>query len=41
VFGRWTAAGDFNLPEKDTLNSRFPEIKARTVREILEQRWKA
>jgi hypothetical protein len=41
VFGRWTAAGDFDLPVNDTLNSRFPEIEARTLRQVMEQGWKA
>ncbi|KAK4032304.1 hypothetical protein C8A01DRAFT_20609, partial [Parachaetomium inaequale] len=41
TFGRWTAAGDFNLPEEESLNRRFPEIQPRTVRDILEQGWKA
>lgn len=41
VFGRWTSEGEFNLPENDTLNIRFPEIKTRTVREVLEQGWRA
>ena len=41
VFGRWTAAGDFDLPENDTLNSRFPDIETRTLRQVIEQGWKA
>ncbi|CAG8907975.1 unnamed protein product [Penicillium egyptiacum] len=41
VFGRWTAAGHFDLPENDTLNSRFPEIEPRTLRQVMEQGWKA
>ncbi|KAF7177894.1 hypothetical protein CNMCM7691_006370 [Aspergillus felis] len=40
VFGFWTAVGDFDLPEEDTLNSRFPNIKTRTVHEVLGQGWK-
>ncbi|KAL3444832.1 NAD(P)-binding protein [Aspergillus insuetus] len=41
VFGRWTAAGDFDLPDAESLNRRFPEIKPRSVRDVLEERWKA
>ncbi|KAJ5184465.1 hypothetical protein N7491_007670 [Penicillium cf. griseofulvum] len=41
VFGRWTAAGDFDFPEIDTLNSRFPNIETRTLRQVMEQGWKA
>ncbi|KAL4758767.1 NAD(P)-binding protein [Aspergillus foveolatus] len=41
VFGRWTAAGDFDLPEEESLNRRFPEIQAQTVRMVLEHGWKA
>ncbi|KAE8372283.1 NAD(P)-binding protein [Aspergillus bertholletiae] len=41
IFGRWTANGDFNLDESDILNKRFPEIKARTIREVMEPGWRA
>ncbi|KAJ6180935.1 hypothetical protein N7519_011396 [Penicillium mononematosum] len=41
VFGRWMDAGDFDLPEIDTLNSRFPEIQPRTLRQVMEEGWKA
>lgn len=41
TFGRWTIAGNFNLPEEEALNRRFPEIKPLTVRDVLEKRWKA
>ncbi|KAJ0413066.1 NAD(P)-binding protein [Aspergillus carlsbadensis] len=41
AFGRWTIAGDFNMPEEGSLNQRFPEIKPRSVRDVLEEGWKA
>jgi hypothetical protein len=41
VFGRWTDAGDFDLPEINTLNSLFPEIQPRTLRQVMEEGWKA
>ncbi|PGH28099.1 hypothetical protein AJ80_00357 [Polytolypa hystricis UAMH7299] len=41
TFGTWTAAGDFNLSEQDTLNNRFPEIKTVSINEVLQQGWKA
>ncbi|RHZ56606.1 aromatic alcohol reductase [Aspergillus thermomutatus] len=41
VFGQWTEAGAFNLPEADTLNKRFPEIKPLSMIELLQQAWKA
>ncbi|KAL4938807.1 hypothetical protein BDV06DRAFT_200119 [Aspergillus oleicola] len=41
VFGLWTLAGDFDLPDTDTLNTRFPEIKPLSFRELLEKAWEA
>ncbi|GLA26495.1 hypothetical protein AnigIFM63326_003655 [Aspergillus niger] len=41
AFGRWTIAGDFDMPEEGSLNQRFPEIKPRSVRDVLEEGWKA
>jgi hypothetical protein len=41
VFGLWTAAGDFDLPGAESLNRRFPDIKPRSVRDVLEEGWKA
>ena len=41
TFGRWSNDGDFDLPEEESLNRRFPEIQPRTVRDVLEQGWKA
>ncbi|KAL6230070.1 hypothetical protein BDW75DRAFT_234693 [Aspergillus navahoensis] len=41
AFGRWTIAGDFDMPEEGSLNQRFPEIKPRNVRDVLEEGWKA
>ncbi|PGG95147.1 hypothetical protein AJ79_08200 [Helicocarpus griseus UAMH5409] len=40
VYGRWADAGHFDLPEKDTLNARFPQIRAMSMTELLEQGWK-
>ncbi|KAF6787294.1 nmra-like family protein [Colletotrichum musicola] len=42
TFGLWSADGSFDLPSpgKKTLNEQFPEIKAWTVKAILEAAWK-
>jgi hypothetical protein len=40
VFGQWTAAGDLNLPDTDTLNQRYPKIKPLSFRELLQRAWK-
>ncbi|KAL3475970.1 NAD(P)-binding protein [Aspergillus californicus] len=40
VFSLWVAAGDFDLPDTDTLNKRFPDIKPRSMKELLRQAWK-
>jgi hypothetical protein len=40
AFGAWTAAGEFNLPEENTLNNRFPDIKPVSLKQVLEQGWK-
>jgi hypothetical protein len=39
VFGLWTAAGDFNLPDTDILNKRFPEIQPLSFSELLHKAW--
>jgi hypothetical protein len=39
AFGRWTIAGDFNMPEEGSLNQRFPEIKPRSIRDVLQEGW--
>ncbi|GFG20810.1 hypothetical protein IFM5058_10787 [Aspergillus udagawae] len=41
VLGQWSDAGAFNLPEEHTLNKRFPEIKSRSMAELLQEAWKA
>ncbi|KAK1509223.1 uncharacterized protein CCOS01_15739 [Colletotrichum costaricense] len=43
VFGLWFENGSFDIPPagKRTLNQIFPDIKAWTVKEILETAWKA
>jgi hypothetical protein len=41
IFGRWTIAGEFNLPEEGSLNQRFPEIHPRSVRDVLQEGWGA
>ncbi|PGH14143.1 hypothetical protein AJ79_03261 [Helicocarpus griseus UAMH5409] len=39
--GTRAAAGDANLPDEDTLNKRFPQIKPLTMREFLQKAWKS
>ncbi|KAM5343776.1 hypothetical protein ACJ41O_012313 [Fusarium nematophilum] len=39
TFGVWFEKGLFHLRPKKTLNQIFPEIKARTVREIVSAGW--
>ncbi|PKY06268.1 NAD(P)-binding protein [Aspergillus campestris IBT 28561] len=41
TFGRWSNAGGLDLPEDESLNRRFPEIQPRSVRDVLEEGWKA
>ncbi|PLB35797.1 NAD(P)-binding protein [Aspergillus candidus] len=41
TFGRWSNAGDLDLSEDESLNRRFPEIRPRSVRDVLEEGWKA
>ncbi|OGM48854.1 hypothetical protein ABOM_003004 [Aspergillus bombycis] len=41
VFGQWAAAGHFDLPDTDTLNQRFPDIKPLSFGELLQKVWKA
>ncbi|KAI9839649.1 MAG: hypothetical protein M1819_002275 [Sarea resinae] len=39
VFGRVFQAGDFDLKEEGSLNQKFPEIKTRSVKEVLVEAW--
>ncbi|KAH6880819.1 hypothetical protein B0T10DRAFT_531810 [Thelonectria olida] len=41
TFGVWFEKGLFHLQPAKTLNGVFPDIKARTVREVLTEGWKA
>jgi hypothetical protein len=42
VFGQWTEAGDFNLPEEDAFNrQRSPDIRLRSMAEMLQEAWGA
>ncbi|KAE8321634.1 NAD(P)-binding protein [Aspergillus sergii] len=40
VFGQWTEAGAFNLPDDVTLNKQFPDIKPLSMKELLQAAWK-
>lgn len=40
VFEQWVIDGNFDLPEENSLNRRFPEIKTLTAKGLLEQFWK-
>lgn len=40
AFGILTEQGVFDLEPAQTLNDEFPEIKARTVKEVLDAAWK-
>lgn len=40
VFGQWTEGGAFNLPDEDTLNKQFPDIKPLSMNELLQAAWK-
>jgi hypothetical protein len=39
VFGQWMSSGNFNLPNMETLNKRFPEIGALSMKELLLRAW--
>ncbi|KAF4763546.1 hypothetical protein HAV15_000578 [Penicillium sp. str.  len=41
VFGQWTEAGAFNLPDEDIINKRFPDIKPLAMAELLQEAWKS
>jgi hypothetical protein len=38
-FGLWSAAGQFDIPDVDTLNKKFPHIKPLSVKELLDKAW--
>ncbi|KAK6826422.1 hypothetical protein RU639_005437 [Aspergillus parasiticus] len=40
VFGQWTEAGVFNLPDEVTINKQFPDIKPLSMNELLQAAWK-
>ncbi|RAQ50436.1 hypothetical protein AFGD_002712 [Aspergillus flavus] len=40
VFGQWTEAGAFNLPDEVTLNKQFPDIKPLSMNDLLQAAWK-
>lgn len=35
MFSLWAVAGEVELPKKGSLNEKFPEIKTKTVKEIV------
>ncbi|KAJ3547403.1 hypothetical protein NM208_g1534 [Fusarium decemcellulare] len=40
VFGFWVTQGVFDFPDQKALNQRFPEIKATSVKDMLDKAWK-
>ncbi|PIG88671.1 hypothetical protein AARAC_000514, partial [Aspergillus arachidicola] len=40
VFGQWSEAGAFNLPDEVTLNKQFPDIKPLSMNDLLQAAWK-
>lgn len=41
VFGQWTATGEFDFPEEESLNTVFQGIKTKTFADIVEDGWKS